>query len=187
MTLQFHISLHGITKPPVWRRVTVPADWSFYALHLVIQEAFGWTNTHLFMFSPKGYASFPQIKELEMSDYEEDGEELECIDVKLSDIFTAEGQKYVYLYDFGDDWTHKILLEKILPEKTKHADCIAGKGACPMEDCGGPPGYQQLKDAWENPGRKGSRAILSNYNLEGWSPDYFNLKEIQQFVRSVEG
>ena len=59
-------------------------------------------------------------------------------EAKISDFFTLENKKAYYEYDFGDFWGHKIVLEKILPvdPKVKYPRCIAGKRACPPEDCG---------------------------------------------------
>ena len=107
MTFQFKIQLKDISKPPVWRQVLVPAQFSFYKFHLVIQEAFGWENCHLFQFSPKGFGSYPVIKE----PFEEDedyGEVMNAAKTKLNEIFKKEAQTFNYIYDFGDNWEHKI-------------------------------------------------------------------------------
>lgn len=141
MTFQFKIQLTDISKPPVWRRVTVPASFNFEQFHQVIQAAFGWLDYHLYSFSPNGWGSSPVIT----NDDESEDDSILAEKAKLSKYFTKEGDKFVYIYDFGDNWMHKIVLEKILPEKTKNADCLAGKGACPPEDCGGPWGYEELK------------------------------------------
>lgn len=56
---QFKISLLG-TDPPVWRRIQVPENYTFYDLHVAIQDAMGWLDYHLHMFEiedasrPKG-------------------------------------------------------------------------------------------------------------------------------------
>lgn len=55
MTYQFKIKLKGISKPPVWRRILIPADAKFFDLHKAIQGAFGWQECHLFRFSEKEY------------------------------------------------------------------------------------------------------------------------------------
>jgi hypothetical protein len=57
--------------------------------------------------------------------------------VKLSQIFKKDHQHFVYIYDFGDEWRHKITLEEVTDEKPGKATCVDGKGACPPEDCGG--------------------------------------------------
>ena len=36
LTYQFKIKLRGISKPPVWRRVLVPANFTFSGFHAVI-------------------------------------------------------------------------------------------------------------------------------------------------------
>lgn len=62
---------------------------------------------------------------------------------KLSQVVAGEKFKFLYTYDFGDDWEHEILVEKVLPvvPDTRYPICLTGKRACPLEDCGGPWGY----------------------------------------------
>src|SRR5690554_1937534 len=148
MLYQFKIQLKHIEDPKVWRQVLVPADWSFYDFHLVIQAAFGWEDYHLFMFSPKGYGSQPVISPSNPGDdpFGFNEEDLDADEILLNEVFTKKGQKFTYIYDLGDDWTHEIKLEKIIDENRLYADCLAGEGTCPPEDCGGPWGYESLKE-----------------------------------------
>ncbi len=173
MTFQFKIQLQNITNPPVWRRVEVPAEITFSKFHSIIQAAMGWDNYHLYSFSPTGYGSIPWIEDEEdYYDEDEDGDEDEEVEfdededdddlfpfddssediklatkLKLSDIFKTKGQTFTYIYDFGDDWKHKITLEEIDNKNTsKFPKLIAGKGTCPPEDCGGPMGYENIKE-----------------------------------------
>ena len=63
------------------------------------------------------------------------------------------GDRLSYTYDFGDDWEHDIVLEETrtaVPEET-YPSCVAGKGACPPEDCGGAWGYAELKEILADP------------------------------------
>lgn len=46
---QLKITLRG-SKPPIWRRVLVPAKFNHYQLHQVIQLAMGWEDSHLHQF-----------------------------------------------------------------------------------------------------------------------------------------
>ena len=151
LTFQFKIQLKNISKPPVWRKVTVPANFTFFEFHAVIQIAFGWFNQHMFQFSPAGYHSFPQIKlKFEEDDWTngwlDHGRQLDAEKTRLWEIFSEEKQKFSYIYDFGDDWLHAITLEKILPEQSLFPTILSGKGMCPPEDCGGPFGYGHLKE-----------------------------------------
>jgi hypothetical protein len=47
---QLKITLKHI-KPPVWRRIQVPETYTFWDLHVAIQDAMGWTDTHLHRFN----------------------------------------------------------------------------------------------------------------------------------------
>jgi hypothetical protein len=48
-TLQFKITLRHI-EPRIWRRIEVPASYSFWDLHVAIQDAMGWLDYHLHVF-----------------------------------------------------------------------------------------------------------------------------------------
>lgn len=156
MTFQFKIQLQNITKPPVWRRVVVPAETTFSMFHQIIQAAFGWNDLHLYSFSPNGYGSIPWIEE--ESDFDDtisfgyaSEKKTLAAKLKLSDIFKTKGQTFTYIYDFGDDWKHKITLEEIDKYNiTPLPKLIAGKGACPPEDCGGAWGYEHFKEVVAN-------------------------------------
>ena len=105
---QLKIGLQG-AKPPIWRRLLVPSDIKLDMLHLAIQISMGWTDSHLHQFITKDRVI-----------YGIEGDDLE-FDIKdeskfrLSQLLTAEKDNLIYEYDFGDSWTHKVILEKVLP------------------------------------------------------------------------
>ncbi len=171
--LQFKIQLKHIDNPAVWRRVIVPEQFSFHKFHKVIQSAFGWQNSHLYEFSPGGFGSQPTIGE----PYEEDEEEkLNSKKIKLSKIFTGAKQKFIYIYDFGDSWEHIITLEKI----TDDASIVA--------DCGGFPGFMDLKKIVSNP-KDPEHAEMKEWlglsKKEKWDANAFDLKEASNAVRNI--
>lgn len=180
MTFQFKIQIQGITKPPVWRRVEVDADSNFRDLHNIIQLAFGWTFSHLYSFAEKAYSSGFQIEDPEFMD-EDFREAADATKIKLKDIFKSEKQVYIYVYDFGDSWEHKITLEKITDEKLLRPICLDGKGKCPPEDCGGAWGYEDMKATLSDPSDPEYEDLVSWLGLEEdeiWNPHEFNLEEI---------
>jgi hypothetical protein len=136
---QLKISLYGVDDPPVWRRVLVPADFTLRDLHHVIQNAMGWDEEHLHVFQTK------------QGDYGVPDRELGYADeagVTLAGILPRKRSKLIYSYDFGDDWAHDVVVEERRPATPGEAlpRCVAGEGACPPEDCGGPWGYENLKE-----------------------------------------
>ena len=64
---------------------------------------------------------------------------------RSANVLKAEGDSMVYLYDFGDSWRHKVVLEKIIPSDvpTKPV-CLDGARRCPPEDVGGPHGTKSF-------------------------------------------
>jgi hypothetical protein len=46
---QFKITLLEIS-PKIWRRIQVPEKYSFWDLHVAIQDAMGWDDMHLHVF-----------------------------------------------------------------------------------------------------------------------------------------
>jgi hypothetical protein len=188
VTFQFKIQLKQITKPPVWRKVAVPSYFSFSDFHAVIQFSFGWENDHLFQFSPKGYGSNPVIKESFEDDFDPFDRSLNADETPLSEIFYTEKQKFTYIYDFGDDWTHTITLEKIIPEASRVPVLLDGKGKCPPEDCGGVWGYSNMKEILADktdPEHKSFKEWLGLEKNEQWDPTEFNMEEHAKLLSEV--
>ncbi len=141
------VTLAG-SKPPIWRRVLVPADIRLDRLHDVLQAAMGWEDYHLHLFS-KGADRYG---ELDDDDDFELGHRDERL-VALSSLLCADGDSLGYEYDFGDGWDHDIVLEGLLAATAngRYPLCVAGAGACPPEDCGGIGGYEELERTLADP------------------------------------
>jgi hypothetical protein len=126
-------------RPPIWRRLQVAGSTSLYQLHLIIQEAMGWGNYHLYDFEVAGthYGDPDPEWGIEIKSARSSG---------LSRLVLSEGTTFAYVYDMGDNWEHEILVEKILlPESGKrYPACLTGRRGCPPEDWGGSGGYVEL-------------------------------------------
>ena len=136
---QLKVTLHD-TKPPVWRRVLVDGAGTLDQVHEVIQAAFGWWNYHLHEFEVED-------TRYGVPDPDDDwGPPTTDESTVRLDSIAGEGSKLEYVYDFGDDWRHKIVVEKVLPADPTVTlpTCTDGRRACPPEDCGGPWGYREL-------------------------------------------
>ncbi len=187
-TFQFKIQIKGITKPPVWRKITVPSYYTFALLHHIIQAVFDWENAHLYQFSEDGYRSDTIIAGLIDEEYDDVSKQRKASDVTLSDIFKETGQKFIYIYDFGDNWEHEIVLEKIIPEQTEAPILLDGKGACPPEDCGGPWGYEELRAILADPKHEEHKDYMEWLGLdegEHWDSHEFNLEDTQLYLEEI--
>jgi hypothetical protein len=142
LVYQIKVTLKGV-KPPIWRRVQVRSDITLKVLHRVLQLAMGWHDAHLHAFNIKGESYGDPEDEFGLDEKK----------FRLNRLNLEEKDKFIYEYDFGDDWVHEILLEKILPvdEKTQYPICLKGKRSCPLEDSGGPWGYMDLLDIISDP------------------------------------
>ncbi|MEM4308558.1 MAG: plasmid pRiA4b ORF-3 family protein [Thermoplasmata archaeon] len=180
---QLKIQLEGI-RPPIWRRIQVPETYTMEELHFAIQDAMGWCDEHMheFIVGASSRGSGVRIGIAEAA--EEWGDEI--IDerkVRVSDVMKARGEKIMYVYDFGDNWVHKITLEKILPreEGVSYPVCVDGKRACPLEDCGGVSGYYTILEALKNPEAEKEYADLLEWVrtwCENYDPERFDPKEV---------
>jgi len=139
------VTLRG-AKPPIWRRLLVRPETKLDDLHDAIQGAMGWMDGHLHAFDIGGrqYGPPDESGELEVADERR---------LTVGGAIQSGGARFTYTYDFGDDWEHIVEIEKTLPAEPGKAYpmCIAGKRACPPEDCGGVWGYEELLDILGNP------------------------------------
>jgi hypothetical protein len=185
MLLTLRIKLAYIKNPPVWRKLMVPAQFNFHQLHLLIQAAFGWENYHMYLFSENGHVSDVKISE----PFDEDWQDvIDSREITIGSVLNTIKQKLQYIYDFGDDWLHIITVEKIEDTEATNADCIAGKGACPPEDCGGPWGYEALKEKLANPldpEHEEMKEWLGMEEDDEWDADNFDLEVTKKMVRHV--
>jgi hypothetical protein len=122
--------------------VLVEKSASLLDLHQVLQGAFGWYDCHLHEFEIDGvrYGT---------DDGEGWGPPPKSERRARLDKVAGQGSVIGYVYDFGDDWVHRVIVEKVLPADPKltYPRCIGGKRACPPEDCGGVWGYEEFLTA----------------------------------------
>lgn len=135
LIVQIKVWLHGIS-PMVWRRVLVPSTITLRELHGVIQVAMGWDGIHLYQFCLRA----AEYGSLELS--------ASSPDVTLAALRLRKNARFVYEYDLNIPWRHEVRIEGWLnPADGKaYPACVAGDGACPPEDCGGPVSFMANRD-----------------------------------------
>lgn len=150
---QFKITLLGV-RPQIWRRIEVPETYTFWDLHVAIQDAMGWLDCHLHEFEiPKPGTRHPDHIGIPGDEWGDDRTVLEGWHVPIARYFTLKNPIALYNYDFGDGWEHQVRLEAIVqPEpRRKYPRCLDGARACPPEDVGGVSGYWDFLKAIKNP------------------------------------
>jgi Plasmid pRiA4b ORF-3-like protein len=150
---QLKISLNGMSRPTVWRRVRVPSSITLQDLSEVIVRSMGWRAGREHMFEA-GEEDYGRTDDYPGASYE--------ASTRLDDVLAASNYDLRYTYDFYEMWGHEIVLEEVLPATPESVlpSCVAGKGACPPVECGGPWGYDELKAALANPRHVGHENVL---------------------------
>jgi hypothetical protein len=174
---QLKITLADI-EPPIWRRITVRGDMPLDRLHAVFQKALGWQSSHLheWVVGGRRYGQ-PEPDE---PHYEVEDESR----MTLREAAPIEGARFEDLYDLGDSWTHDVVVEQISPPAAPSPRCLAGERACPPEDCGGVPGYEDFLEAIRNPRHPEHKHLLV-WAGGRFDPEAFDLATANRKLRRV--
>lgn len=124
-------------RPAVWRRIEILGDTTLSRLHRMFQATMGWEDSHLHVFRMNGLQYGALNPELPFLNEKR---------VRIDEVAGTPRQRFTYLYDFGDHWLHNVVVESISPAHpdTTYPRFVDGRGACPPEDVGGPPGYESF-------------------------------------------
>ncbi len=157
-------------KPPVWRRLLVPSEYSLTEVHEVLLTAMGWAGYHLYLFRI-GSTTYLDIDD----DWPDDS--VDPCSVRLGDL-VGPGDTFVFEYDFGDGWEHQVVVEEVLPVAGRGRPvCLAGRRACPPEDVGGPWGYADFLDAISDPEHDRHEELVE-WSGGSFDPEAFDQAEV---------
>ena len=171
-------------KPSIWRKIEVDDSITFDELHLVMQAIMGWDNYHLYRFNiGRDVVIDCDLKQrLEYGPFLGESKKLfDAGNVILSEFIKKENDKFLYTYDFGDNWKIELTIKSITPQsrKSKNALCLSGKRNAPPEDSGGVWGYYHYLEVLQNKNhpeyRERSEWIGKNFDSE-----HFDLKQINK-------
>jgi len=184
--------LKGI-KPKIWRVILVPGDYSFWDLHVAIQDAMGWMDSHLHQFTLRHPSTGKKMElGIDENEFEDEDREMDW-DWRVAKLLTPSNPTTDYWYDFGDDWHHDLLLEGIHPRErgVKYPRCIAGGRACPPEDVGGPYGYQEFLEAMAAPRHERHEEFMEwvggSFDPEAFSPEAVIFDDPKERLKNVFG
>ncbi|MDG4674751.1 plasmid pRiA4b ORF-3 family protein [Shinella sp. 838] len=167
----------------VWRRLVLPSQWNLEQLHLAIQAAFNWWNYHLHEFRIGGLR-YGDVALLTEDALDDDPRVFDFREVRLCDF--EEGASFAYIYDFGDNWRHRVEVEAFLAldKPPKHGACIEGARARPPEDVGGVSGYERFLEIMADPSDP-EHAETKRWCGGHFDPEWFDLKLVDKDVRNA--
>ena len=177
---QLRIELLDV-EPAIWRRILVPGSIKLHKLNVALLWTMGWAGGHLheFVIGPNHFG---------VPDPDFDTPPLIQRDDRIT-LAAALGTRksFTYLYDFGDGWEHRLMVEKILPSDPGLTSpvCLGGANACPPEDVGGPPGYVDFLQAVNDPAHEEHEAMLKRCG-GSFNPTDFRLDDINDSLRQIK-
>ncbi len=171
---QLKVGLKG-AKPPIWRRIQVPASTTLAQLHDIIQICMGWADCHLHQFVINKTTYSPPIKEETFFPNRSKNE----ANFTLQDLAAEIQPRFQYIYDFGDDWLHQITVEKTLPlnEAQPSPLLLTGRRTCPPEDIGGLHRYMHVLNVVTDPEDE-EHEEMAEWLGEDFDPARFNKDDI---------
>jgi hypothetical protein len=136
--------------PLVWRRVLVSDQWTLASLHGYLQWVMGWADSHAHEFETVAGVVAPDWWIDEVGMYTDTSKYRDERRVSVAAVVSESGpcDVFEYRYDMGDNWRHRIVIES--PPRSAATQelplpiCLAGENACPPDDVGGAPGYEQF-------------------------------------------
>jgi len=167
-------------EPLIWRRVAVRTSINLPVLHSVIQATMGWLDNHLWEFAIKRRRYSLPIAD----DPDWNRRITDATGVKLIGFLAAGATEISYLYDMGDNWQHRIVVEKLKPAEAAalYPQFLGGERRCPPEDCGGFPGYYEFLGNITRKQSKKRKAALDWYGGP-YNPDGI---DEQQIIANLE-
>ena len=175
------IELQGI-EPKLWRRVDVPLTSTLQVLHDIIQVTVGWTDSHLFEFvaGERVYGEhLPYDESFERKVHDAAG-------IRLRTLIDRGVERLLYVYDFGDDWRHDLVIEEVRDgaADVDYPAFVAGERRCPPEDVGGVYGFMRFLEAAFDPFHDEHEAVLTWYG-KPFDPDDIDERYVRMALTTI--
>lgn len=130
-TYTFKVSL----SKTIWRKINLSYKHTFGDLHNAIQEAFEFDNDHLYAFYMGGNRRTGKAIYCEYADHED----LIAETTTIESLNLYQGERFLYLFDFGDEWEFNVEIVELdneAPVPLKPM-IIESKGKSPEQYRGG--------------------------------------------------
>ena len=161
------------TSPPIWRRILVPREITLRNLHRTLQTVMGWTDSHLHQFLLQRHGLPGPRGRTKVADENR---------TRLGELIGTVGARLLYEYDFGDSWQHELRIEGVLlADESFQQMCVARKQCCPPEDCGGPQGFAELLQIFQDTNDPRHEEVCEW--LGDFVPEFFSADQVNRRLR----
>ena len=158
--IRVRIELEG-TEPLVWRELDLPLSTTLATLHDIIQVVMRWWDYHLYEFEiGDRFYGVPSSDDVlyERKVYKASG-------LRLVTVLERGIREFLYVYDFGDNWRHRI---RILDVRKGEANIdyprfISGARRAPPEDVGSISGFEEFLESIADPEHEQHERMLEWY------------------------
>ena len=181
---ELKVTLHH-SDPPIWRRFEISSRATLADLHNVLQIVMEWEDSHLHEFVIQDNRRFRAPNWLTGEVTMTAGDDVsDARNIELAQLKDELRETIVYVYDFGDDWTHVIELVNVRPATSDDQAPVVleGKLASPLEDCGGVWGYYEMVESLKDP-EDGQHEEMLEWVGEEFDPESYDLKQVNKRLR----
>jgi hypothetical protein len=165
----------------VWRRLLVPENVTLAKLHVILQWAMGWSDSHLHEYEiARRRYGVPNSDDWGAEPLSDERR------AHLKSLIDSGARRFTYVYDFGDHWEHLVKVEDIVPAKPGGPSvlCLGGENACPPEDVGGPPGYANFLAIVKDP-RHPEHDHMLEWAGGSFDSTAFDIESVNEYLASV--
>ena len=147
------IKLKG-SDSPISRRLQVPDQLTMDQLHLLIQTAMPWNNSHYYEFNVKDREYWRECED-ELDSYREKPRNRVAARWTFAKFLDyTKAKKFRYLYDTRVQWIHELKVGAIIQPKPNeiYPKLMTAKEVCPRDDIlGGIWPYNQFRKIIKKP------------------------------------
>lgn len=169
------------TNPLVWRELDVPLSTTLAMMHDIIQVVMGWWDYHLYEFEIEDkFYGVPSTDDAlnERKVYKSSA-------LRLATVLERGVQDFLYVYDFGDNWRHRIT---VLDVRQGDADVdyprfISGARRAPPEDVGSISGFEEFLEAMADPEHEQHERMLEWYG-KPFDPEDIDERRLHLIIKN---
>lgn len=135
----------------IHRKLAIPSNMNLGYVQEVLMLAMGWQGYHLKEIHYGNIIYTTRYAGGQNPEPIEGYPQKDSFKYTIGDILKEEGDSFLFIYDLGDDWKHRVVLTRIQPYSTHQIETedywvqiLSGEASCPPEDAGGVNGYKEI-------------------------------------------